>query len=146
MDRRRGRVIPSTSDIALDNIARHFKLATFLYADLSGSTQMVKDLAWSESAEVYKTYLYCGSRLIRHFKGEVVAFDGDRVMGVFLGGQPVIEHVPDQLGAHRIGAAPLVAVRPRRHLIGNTVAASRSNTRSGLTPARRRLTLEALGV
>lgn len=81
-----GRVVPATGDIALDNSARHFKIATFLYADLNGSTQMVEDLTWSESAEIYKTYLYCASRLIRHFKGEVVAFDGDRVMGIFLGG------------------------------------------------------------
>lgn len=81
-----GRVVPATGDIALDNSARHFKTATFLYADLNGSTKMVEELRWSRSAEIYKTYLYCASRLIRHFDGEVVAFDGDRVMGIFLGG------------------------------------------------------------
>src|SRR6516162_4222859 len=79
-----GRVVPATSDIALNNGARRFELATFLYADLNGSTNMVEELGWGRSAEIYKTYLYCASRLIRHFDGEVVAFDGDRVMGVFL--------------------------------------------------------------
>jgi class 3 adenylate cyclase len=80
-----GRTVPNTEDIALSNSARHFKLATFLYADLDGSTQMVDTLPWQRCAEIYKTYLYCASRMIRDFEGEVAAFDGDRVMGVFLG-------------------------------------------------------------
>jgi class 3 adenylate cyclase len=81
-----GRVIPSTADIPLSNTVKRFELATFLYADLKGSTKMVSQLSWQRSAEIYKTYLYCASRLIRHYEGEVVAFDGDRVMGIFLGG------------------------------------------------------------
>ena len=80
-----GQVVPSTKDIPLNNTVKHFKLATFLYADLEGSTAMVEGLHWSQSAEIYKSYLYCASRLIRHHGGEIVAFDGDRVMGVFLG-------------------------------------------------------------
>jgi hypothetical protein len=59
-----GRVVPATSDIALNNSARRFELATFLYADLNGSTKMVEELGWGRSAEIYKTYLYCASRLI----------------------------------------------------------------------------------
>lgn len=51
----------------------------------SGSTQMVETLSWQRCAEIYKTYLYCASRMIRDNNGEVVAFDGDRVMGIFLG-------------------------------------------------------------
>jgi class 3 adenylate cyclase len=78
-----GRVVPATSDIALNNSARRFELATFLYADLNGSTKMVEEHGWGRSAEIYKTYLYCASRLIRHFDGEVVAFDGDRVMNAY---------------------------------------------------------------
>jgi class 3 adenylate cyclase len=78
------RVVPFTKDVPLSNAAKHFDHATFLYADLSGSTKMVEQLNWSRSAEIYKNYLYCASRLIRHFQGDVVAFDGDRVMGVFL--------------------------------------------------------------
>lgn len=80
-----GRVVPATNDIPLSNTARRFALATFLYADLKGSTKMVNELSWQRSGEIYKTYLYCASRLIRHYEGEVVAFDGDRVMGIFLG-------------------------------------------------------------
>jgi class 3 adenylate cyclase len=81
-----GRAVPATKDISLGNKVRRFELATFLYADLNGSTKMVETLSWQRCAEIYKTYLYCASRMIRHFGGEVVAFDGDRVMGVFLGG------------------------------------------------------------
>jgi hypothetical protein len=56
-----GRIVPATSDIALNNSARRFELATFLYADLNGSTKMVEELGWGRSAEIYKTYLYCAS-------------------------------------------------------------------------------------
>jgi class 3 adenylate cyclase len=80
-----GRTVPATTDIAMNNTARRFELATFLYADLDGSTRMVETLSWQRCAEIYKTYLYCASRMIRDHAGDVVAFDGDRVMGVFLG-------------------------------------------------------------
>jgi class 3 adenylate cyclase len=36
-------------------------------------------------AEVYKTYLHCASKIIKSRDGEITAFDGDRVMAVFLG-------------------------------------------------------------
>jgi class 3 adenylate cyclase len=37
------------------------------------------------SAEVYKTYLYCAAKLIREESGAITAYDGDRIMGVFIG-------------------------------------------------------------
>ena len=37
------------------------------------------------SAEVYKTYLYATAKVIRSEGGEIVAYDGDRVMAVFIG-------------------------------------------------------------
>jgi class 3 adenylate cyclase len=40
--------------------------------------------AWF-AAEVYKTYLYCASKIIRSNGGSITAYDGDRVMGVFIG-------------------------------------------------------------
>ena len=45
-------------------------------------------------------FLYCAARIIRDNGGEVVAYDGDRVMGVFLGDQQaqnaaiVTVHIP----------------------------------------------------
>lgn len=81
---RDGRVVPNTGDVTLDNSAVEID-ATVLYADLARSTQMVAQKSWHFAAEVYKSFLYTTSRLIRHHGGTITAFDGDRVMGVFLG-------------------------------------------------------------
>ena len=81
---RDGRVVPDTDDLALANVADTLE-ATVLYADLAGSTQMVDRHSWQFSAEIYKSFLYTASRLITHHGGTITAFDGDRVMGVFLG-------------------------------------------------------------
>ncbi|WP_163544608.1 adenylate/guanylate cyclase domain-containing protein [Occultella kanbiaonis] len=80
-----GRVVPRTDDIGLGNVGRKLD-ATVLYADLADSTDMVRLKTATFAAEVYKTYLYAASRLIAAWDGTVTAFDGDRVMGVFLGG------------------------------------------------------------
>lgn len=37
------------------------------------------------AAEVYKSFLHCASIIIRDQGGEITAFDGDRVMAVFIG-------------------------------------------------------------
>jgi class 3 adenylate cyclase len=82
---RGGNVIPDPEDISLDNTAVQFAKATILYADLAGSTKMVTSKIWQFASEIYKNYLYCCSRLIRNEGGEITAYDGDRVMGVFIG-------------------------------------------------------------
>jgi class 3 adenylate cyclase len=82
---RGGRVVPDPEDLALGNEAVEFDRATVLYADLVGSTDLVDTKKWHFSAEVYKTYLYCAAKLIREEGGAVTAYDGDRVMGVFIG-------------------------------------------------------------
>ena len=135
-----GRVVPATSDIMLNNSARRFELATFLYADLNGSTKIVEDLGWARSAEIYKTYLYCASRLIRHFDGEVVAFDGDRVMGVFLGGTQSTNAVRCAL---RINWARLKLIQPAYDghygagfSIGHTIGIDASEVRCCRTGVR----------
>src|SRR5260221_9936989 len=81
-----GKVIPEPADLKLTNDARKFDAITVLYADLSDSTAMVDTKSWNLSAEVYKTYLHCAATLIRSNDGEITAYDGDRVMAVFLGG------------------------------------------------------------
>jgi class 3 adenylate cyclase len=82
---RDGNVIPDPEDLALDNTAVRFERATVLYADLAGSTKMVDGYKWHFSGEIYKSYLYCASRIIRNEGGEITAYDGDRVMGIFVG-------------------------------------------------------------
>lgn len=79
-------VVPAAEDLRLNaNHAKNLEGATVLYADLDGSTAMVDGQKWWFSAEVYKTYLRCASQIIRSEGGTITAYDGDRVMGVFVG-------------------------------------------------------------
>lgn len=82
---RKGAVVPEPKDLKLGNDAVEFDRATILYADLDRSTSLVENKKWSFAAEIYKTYLYAASRLIRDAGGSIVSYDGDRVMGVFIG-------------------------------------------------------------
>jgi class 3 adenylate cyclase len=77
--------VPDPDDLTLDNTSVHLDRATVLYADLAGSTRMVDGHKWHFAGEIYKNYLYCASRLIWNEGGEITAYDGDRVMGVFIG-------------------------------------------------------------
>jgi class 3 adenylate cyclase len=82
-DIRDGLVVPKTEDVALGGGG--VKLAaTFLYADLADSTDLAM---WDRrvTARVCKAFLAASTRLIRTRGGHVRSFDGDRVMGVFLG-------------------------------------------------------------
>jgi len=81
-----GRVIPNPGDLGLGNVARSFDAATVLYADLAGSTSLVDNHNWQFSAEIYKAYLRCAARIISGEGGVITAYDGDRVMAIFLGG------------------------------------------------------------
>ncbi|UVC13778.1 hypothetical protein [Mesorhizobium onobrychidis] len=84
---RDGTVVPEPSALKLTNDAIYFKRATVLYADLDGSTNLVEKKTWSFAAEIYKTFLYASARLIRNQGGSIVSYDGDRVMGIFIGSQ-----------------------------------------------------------
>jgi class 3 adenylate cyclase len=77
-------VVPDVEDLSLGNQAKHLEGAV-LYADLAGSTAMVDNYRWEFAAEVYKTFLYTCAKIIRSEDGEIVAYDGDRVMAVFVG-------------------------------------------------------------
>jgi class 3 adenylate cyclase len=84
-EERDGTAVPESEDLKLGNEA--VKLyGTVLYADLSGSTNMVDAYTPRFCAEVYKIYLYTAAKLIRDQGGEITAYDGDRIMAVFIGG------------------------------------------------------------
>jgi class 3 adenylate cyclase len=83
-DKRQGQKVPESADISLANQGVELE-ATVLYADLAGSTKMVDGTKAEFSAEVYKAYLHCAANLIRYHNGTVTAYDGDRIMGVFIG-------------------------------------------------------------
>lgn len=83
-----GRVVPTTNSLTFSNSGTSLD-ACILYADIHGSTRMVDLIAATLAAEYYKSFLYCGARLIKSEGGELVAYDGDRVMAVFLGNNKV---------------------------------------------------------
>lgn len=82
---RDGRVVPAPADLKLSNDAVIFDRTTVLYADLTSSTSMVDTLGWQKAAEIYKTFLFCAGKIIRDRGGSITSYDGDRVMGVFIG-------------------------------------------------------------
>jgi class 3 adenylate cyclase len=80
--------VPAPEDLKLNtNHAKDLTTATVLYADLDGSTNMVDNEGWQVSAEVYKAYLRCAAQIIRKENGIITAYDGDRIMAIFTGGQ-----------------------------------------------------------
>jgi uridylate cyclase len=81
---REGQVVPKTDDVALSNGAVKLE-ATILYADLFHSTELARKFDRSVAAKVVRAYLSSMTRLVKEFGGEVRSFDGDRVMGVFIG-------------------------------------------------------------
>lgn len=82
-DIRDGRVVPSTSNVALEGGAVKLD-ATVLYADLAQSSRLATDFQQRTAAKVIRTFLYCMCRLITEHSGTITSFDGDRIMGIFL--------------------------------------------------------------
>ncbi|HLG60984.1 MAG TPA: adenylate/guanylate cyclase domain-containing protein [Ktedonosporobacter sp.] len=80
------KVIPNPKDLSLENDAAELKAAV-LYADMADSTVLVDRHERSFAAEIYKAYLRLAARIINDEKGKrsITAYDGDRVMAVFLG-------------------------------------------------------------
>jgi adenylate cyclase len=84
---RNGKVVPNTEDVALKDGAVKLE-AAFLYADLAGSSTIAKQCPWDTTAKIIRSYLDGACRIIRNEGGEIRSFDGDRVMGVFIGDRP----------------------------------------------------------
>lgn len=81
---RDGEVVPEPEDLGLGNDGVNLKAAV-LYADMAGSTYLVDSQKPHVAAEVYKAYLACAARIIKNNGGAITAYDGDRVMGIFVG-------------------------------------------------------------
>lgn len=84
---RKGNVVPDAEDVQLGNDAVKLQ-GTVLYADLADSSGLVKAHSETFAAEVYKSFLVSACRIIRQNGGEITAFDGDRIMAVFIGDAP----------------------------------------------------------
>jgi class 3 adenylate cyclase len=82
--RRDGEVVPESENIQLGNHGVNLN-AVILYADLASSTVLVDNETPEFAAECYKTFLHCATKIIRSEGGHIRSFDGDRVMGIFIG-------------------------------------------------------------
>lgn len=82
----KGRVIPEpeSSSLTHGNTGVHLDV-TVLYADIDGSTSMVDMLPDTRAAEYYKAYLECAAKILKSNDGVITAYDGDRVMAIFIG-------------------------------------------------------------
>ncbi len=80
---RDGQVVPATPDISLIDGAVNLD-ATILYSDLADSTNLAM-YNRKMAAKIFRTFLMSTTKLIRHNGGEIRSFDGDRVMGIFIG-------------------------------------------------------------
>ncbi|MDG2570880.1 adenylate/guanylate cyclase domain-containing protein, partial [Vibrio parahaemolyticus] len=82
--RRDGQVIPEDVDVKLSNDGVDLE-ATILYADLADSTKLVDNYKDWFAGEQYKAFLRCATKIIKAEGGHIRSYDGDRVMGVFIG-------------------------------------------------------------
>src|SRR4051812_25188039 len=83
-EQRNGQGVPEPAELKLGNDAVILD-ATVLYADIDGSTSLVDAYPATYSAEIYKSYMVCTARIIKDAGGVITAYDGDRIMAVFIG-------------------------------------------------------------
>lgn len=81
---RNGTTVPELSELGLGNDGIYLE-STVLYADLRESTKLVNAQSLIFAAEVYKAFLHCAYRIIKAESGTITAYDGDRIMAVYLG-------------------------------------------------------------
>jgi class 3 adenylate cyclase len=82
---RDGTVVPDEDSVKLGNDGVNLEAAV-LYADMADSTQLVKNESKTFAAEIYKAFLHCAGKIIRNESGTITAYDGDRIMAVFIDG------------------------------------------------------------
>lgn len=105
---RSGNVVPNSESLKLSNDAINLD-ATVLYADLAESTDLVDSYKKEFAAEIYKSYLYCAAKIIRSQGGIITAYDGDRIMAVFIGD---IKNTSATKAALKINYARLEIINP----------------------------------
>lgn len=81
---RDGTVVPKTDDVALVNGAVKLD-GVVLYSDLANSTELARTFPRSVAAKIVRAYLSSMTKLVKDTGGVVRSFDGDRVMGIFIG-------------------------------------------------------------
>lgn len=82
---RDGQKVPTPEDLQLGNYAVNLD-GTVLYADINESTKLVDSYKPQFAAEIYKAYLTCAAKIVKSEGGVITAYDGDRIMAVYIGG------------------------------------------------------------
>ncbi|MEV7238061.1 adenylate/guanylate cyclase domain-containing protein [Streptomyces sp. NPDC051020] len=82
---RNGSVVPGTDDVKLYSNDAVKLDAVYLYADLLGSTKLARDFRPETAGKVIRASLRTASVIIKGKGGEIRSYDGDRVMGIFIG-------------------------------------------------------------
>ncbi|WP_163055735.1 adenylate/guanylate cyclase domain-containing protein [Acidithiobacillus ferrooxidans] len=78
------RCVPEPKSLRLSNHAKKLD-AVVLYADLADSTRLVDAYPPEYATRIYKAYLHCAAQIIKNNAGTITAYDGDRVMAVYIG-------------------------------------------------------------
>lgn len=121
-----GTKVPDTDRLTFGNTGIHLD-ATVVYADLNGSTKMVDALKDVRAAEYYKSYLHSAGKIIEDLDGTITAYDGDRIMAIFVGDRQVDRAVDSALRINwavtniinaKFGALLGTWHRPINHTIG----------------------------
>lgn len=94
-------VVPDPEDLTYGNTGEHLD-ATILYADIAGSTTLVDTVDEKLAAEYYSAFLHCASKLISKHGGIIQAYDGDRVMAVYVGESQADDAVGTALELHHV--------------------------------------------
>lgn len=81
---RQGTVVPSEDKVSFTGNVVKLE-GTVLYADMRESSKLVDDVNQRVAGKVYQAYLRSIARLISNMGGTITAYDGDRIMGIFLG-------------------------------------------------------------
>jgi adenylate cyclase len=80
---RDGQVVPTTADVGYHQAVKLH--ATYLYVDLVDSSGLVAICPKETVGKVLRLFLDLNVRIIRKRGGHIRSFDGDRVMGIFIG-------------------------------------------------------------
>ena len=104
-----GYVVPSADSLTFGNTGVHLD-ATVLYADIRGSTELVDSLPDTQAAEYYKAFLHCAAKVVKSEGGTITAYDGDRLMAIFLGETQAIDAIRAAL---KISGAIVDVINPQ---------------------------------
>jgi class 3 adenylate cyclase len=81
---RAGQQVPEPKDLGLTTNDVVTLSAAVLYADIVDSTGLVDGYRRLYAASLYRAFLLCAARIVRSEGGTITAYDGDRIMSVFL--------------------------------------------------------------